>query len=102
MDYKKMNIDDIINWCVANNQVEWLKAEAAKKEKTLRYTGRIEVIREDGKKVYRADKNSPQVEKEAPISFITLKKNFATKFMPEILPEATEKEPSMFDKIAAL
>lgn len=102
MNYKSMNIDDIINWCVENNQVEWLKAEAAKKEKTLRYTGRIETINAEGKKVYKADKNSPQEEKESPISFITLKKNFATKFMPEILPVAEKKEPTMFEKIAAL
>ena len=31
MDYKNMNIDDIILWCKENNQVEWLKAEAKRK-----------------------------------------------------------------------
>ena len=31
MDYKTMTIDDIINWCVANNQVAWLKEISATK-----------------------------------------------------------------------
>lgn len=77
MDYKKMNIDDIINWCKANNEVEWLKKEAAKKIKN-----------EDGK--------------ERSITFIEIKRDFAAKFMPEIMPKAKEKTISMFDKIAAL
>ena len=30
MDYKSMKIEDIINWCKANNEVEWLKANVVK------------------------------------------------------------------------
>ena len=67
MDYKKMNLDDIINWCKANNQVDWLKKEAA---------------------------NKP--------SFLVLKKAFCEKFMPEIIPQAKKKEPTMWERIAAL
>ena len=78
MDYMKMNLDDVIAWCEENNQVNWLKAEARKTK-----TGK------DGK--------------EKKISFIELKRNFALKFMPEIVPVAkTEKKPSMYDRIAAL
>lgn len=72
MDYKTMKLDDIINWCKANNQVAWLKAEAAK---TIG---------------------------ERRITFIELKKAFVDKFMPEIAPKAAKKAPTMFDKIAAL
>lgn len=35
MDYKKMTLDDIINWCVENNQVAWLKAAAKSKPSFL-------------------------------------------------------------------
>jgi len=77
MDYKTMKLDDIINWCKANNQVAWLKAEAAKT-----------CVNKKGE--------------THPINFIQLKKAFVDKFMPEIAPKATKKAPTMFDKIAAL
>lgn len=77
MDYKTMNINDIIAWCKENNQVEWLKAEINKT-----------VTTKDGK--------------ERAITFIELKKSFASKFMPEILPKAKAKKPTMKDLIAAL
>ena len=67
LDYKKLNVDDIIAWCQANGEVAWLKKEAA---------------------------NKP--------TFIQLKVAFAKKFMPEIMPKAKDKAPSMFDKIAKL
>ena len=77
MNYKDMKIEDIINWCVANGQVAWLKAESAKTYKT-----------EDGK--------------ERRISFIELKLAFVKEFMPEIAPKAQTKKPSMYDLIAKL
>lgn len=67
LDYKMMDINDIINWCKENNQVEWLKAQSESKP-----------------------------------SFFVLKKAFVEKFMPEIKPVKKEKEPTMWDKIAAL
>lgn len=73
MDYKKMTFNDIVDWCKANNQVEWLKEEVEKK------VG------------------------ERAITFIEIKKEFAAKFMPEILPVAKkEKKPTMKDIVAAL
>ena len=67
IDYKTMNLDDIIDWCKENNEVDWLKKENAKKP-----------------------------------TFIQLKVAFAKKFMPEIMPKAKEKKPSMYDIINAL
>jgi hypothetical protein len=72
MDYKSMNRYDIINWCKENNQVEWLKKEAAKKI--------------SGRK----------------ITFFELKLNFAKKFMPEILPKAKTKALTFYEEIEAL
>jgi hypothetical protein len=31
LDYKMMNIDDIINWCKENGEVAWLKEQAKNK-----------------------------------------------------------------------
>lgn len=77
MDYKHLKIEDIIAWCKANNQVEWLKAEVNK------------TITKDGK--------------TRDITFIEIKKDFATMFMPDILPKKTvEKKPTMKDLINAL
>jgi hypothetical protein len=78
MDYKTMKIENIIEWCVANKQVEWLKAEVAKP-------------------FYNKDGSARK------ITFVELKINFVRKFMPEIAPKATgEKKPTMFELIDAL
>lgn len=97
MDYKSMNINDIIDWCKANNQVEWLKAEAAKK---VEYKVYPRVKGEDGK--LKVDKSQPYKVEMRPISFIQIKKNFVDKFMPEIAPTKKDKKPNMFDLIASL
>jgi hypothetical protein len=80
MDYKKMTFNDIVEWCKANNQVEWLKKEVET----------IVVDEKDG------------VEFERDISFIEIKRDFAEKFMPEIAPQKKPKKPSMKDIVAAL
>lgn len=72
LDYKNLTLDDIIEWCAENNQVDWLKRTAFKER--------------NGKKP----------------TFFEIKKAFATKFMPEILPVAKPKAKTMYDKIAAL
>ena len=96
MDYRKMQIGDIINWCVANNQVAWLKAEAAKK---VPYKVYPKVVK-DGKKV--ADKTAEPTIELRPISYIQIKNDFVNTFMPEIAPKKKEAKPSMYDLINAL
>lgn len=74
MEYQAIKFNDIVEYCKANNQVEWLKKTVTD---------------------FEADKGRK-------ITFIELKKEFATKFMPEIAPKAKEKKPSMYDIIASL
>jgi hypothetical protein len=96
LDYKNMTIDDIIDWCVANGETEWLKRKANEKKACKVYPRK----KVDGKSV--ADKTAePKVEKR-PISFIQLKIDFVDKFMPEIAPEKKSKEPTFYDKIKNL
>lgn len=92
MDFKTMNIDDIIAWCKENNQVEWLKAEAAKKT-----TKKIYPKGADGKK----DKTATPTLVSQPITFVEIKMDFVNKFMPEIAPKKQHKA-NMFERIAAL
>ena len=92
MNYKTMDINDIINWCKENNQVPWLKAQMA-----LTFPVMKEV---DGQKVQVLDKQgNPRVRK---ISFIELKTEFIYKFMPEIAPKRKEKKPTMYELVDAL
>ena len=77
MDYKKMTLDDIIAWCKANSQVDWLKSTAKKTFPT-----------EDGG--------------TRKITFIEIKRAFCEVFMPEIMPKAEPKQPTMWDRINAL
>ncbi len=72
LDYKTMSIEDIIEWCQENGKTDWLKTYAAKEK--------------NGKKP----------------TFFQIRKAFCTKFMPELLPKAKTKKPTMYDKIAAL
>ena len=97
MEWKTMTIDDIIDWCQANNQVAWLKATAAQKTTQKRYP---RVKGEDGK--YTVDKTQEPKVVETPITFIELKTKFVETFMPELLPQKQEKKPTMFDRINAL
>jgi hypothetical protein len=91
-----MTIDDIINWCVENNQTDWLKRKATEKKPCKVYPRK----KVDGKSV--ADKTAePKIEKR-PITFIQLKIDFVDKFMPEIVPEKKVKTPSFYDKIKNL
>ena len=96
MDYKSMNINDIIGWCIANKQTAWLKAEAAKTVPCKVYP---KVVK-DGKKV--VDKSAKPSIEMRPITFIQLKNNFVKTFMPEIMPKKKEAKPSMYDLINAL
>ena len=91
-----MNINDIINWCVANKQTDWLKAEAAKLVPCKVYPK----VLKDGKKV--ADKSAKPTVEMRPISFIQLKTNFVNTFMPEIAPKKKESKPTMYELIKAL
>ena len=101
MDYKHLKIEDVIAWCKANNQVEWLKAEVNKKTKQKVYPKK-EVVKANGKTVMKSDKTQPYTLVEKDITFVEIKKDFATMFMPEILPVAKEAKPSMKDLINSL
>ena len=72
MDYMTMKFNDIVQWCKDNNQVAWLK-DAAK----------------------------PNANGKRP-TFIKLKKEFASKFMPDIMPTKQPKAPTMYDIIDSL
>lgn len=96
MDFKTMNINDIIVWCQSNNQVEWLKAEAAKKVPCKVYPK----VMKDGKKV--TDKTAKPTIELRPITFIQIKTNFVNKFMPELMPKKKDAKPTMYDLINAL
>lgn len=102
MNFMKIDIDFIIDWCKANGQVDWLKATASKKVSHPIYPKKT-YINKQGKEVCRQDKSQKPIGTEIKnISFVELKMEFCRKFMPEIIPEAKEKKQSMYDIIAAL
>ena len=81
MDYKNMKLENIINWCKENNQVDWLKEII---------NTPIPVKDDEGEYLDNRD-----------ITFIELKKAFVEKFMPEIKPIKNVK-PTMKEIINAL
>ena len=98
LDPKKMTLEDIIEWCQDNNQVEWLKKTANEKVKKEIYP----TISVNGK--IKEDKSQEPTIEEKPITFIQLKAKFIDTFMPEIKPpkQPPKKKPTMWDKINAL
>lgn len=101
LNYQTMKIEDIINWCKENNEVEWLKATAAKEFECKVYP-RVKVVNDEGNIVSKVDKNQPYTIEKRRITFIQLKQEFVAKFMPEIAPKTKSKKATMFDLIAAL
>lgn len=93
---KEMTIDDIITYCQENGQIEWLKAQAAKKTERKVYP---RVKGEDGKK--HVDKTQEPKIVYQPISFVELKAAFMDKFAPNERV-GKHKKPSFHDKIANL
>lgn len=97
MNFKDMNIEDIINWCKENHQTKWLKNIASQQ---VPYRVYPRVKGEDGK--YHVDKTQEPKIVYRPISFIQIKMEFVQTFMPEIAPKPKEKKPTMYDIINAL
>ena len=77
MDFKTIKFEAIKEWCIANNQVAWLK-KAAKEQ----------YFNEDG---------TPR-----DISYVDLKLAFFDKFFPELAPKRKEKKPTIWEEIEAL
>lgn len=100
--YEKLTINDVIDWCVENNQVEWLKATAEKEVEIKEYPKK-EVTLADGKVVMRADRKATPTKKMVKMPFTMLKHEFCKKFFPDKLPkEEAKNKPSMLDRIRAL
>jgi hypothetical protein len=97
--YKDWKIEDIIAWCQANGQVDWLKTVAAKQVKRPVYPT-VENISKTGKRTKKQDKSAEPIGYvESAITFVELKKEFIETFF-----EVKEKEskPSMYDIIKNL
>jgi hypothetical protein len=93
--YKDLSIEDIIAWCQENGETEWLKKKV--------HETKIRNIYPKKEGTKKADKKAKPIgNKVVPISFIEVKKDFAVKFAPEILPTAKEKKKSMLDLVDAL
>lgn len=92
------SIDDIIEWCAANNQLDWLEAESNKKV-THKVYPQVESVSKAGKKSWKLDKSAEPVLKEEPITFIELRHSFYTKFIDSTPPKT--KVLTMQEKIAA-
>jgi len=95
LDWK---LTDIIEWCQANDQVDWLKAESKKTVKHKIYP-KVATVSKKGKKSWKYDKTQQPTIEEVPISFVELKTNFINTFI-ETTPK--EKKLSMYEIIANL
>lgn len=108
--FKNWDINDIIDYCKANKQTEWLKATASKKvacksyprKKIQKVENGVPVFNEKGKPVMVsvADKSAKPTMVMRPITFVQIKSEFAEKF--GFKAEKKEKPATMYDIIDAL
>lgn len=117
-----IEIEDIMEYCVANNAVEWLQEVASKEVPAMAYPRKkVEARDENGNIIYKtkkdktgatvvtnvpkmisiADKSAGKVPtgKMRKASFVEIKSAFIDKFFPEA---KAEKEANMYDLIAKL
>ena len=92
--YQNLTIEDIVAWCQENGEVKWLKAKVNETK--------IRNIYPKGANGKVDRKAAPIGNKVVPISFIEVKRDFAKKFCPEILPVAKPKKLSMLELVNAL
>ena len=91
-------MEEIIEWCKANNQVAWLKAEASRSIERKVYPKVQGISEKTGRKVWKMDKSqTPTVEYTRP-SFMEIRSAFVDKF----ISPRKEKKPSIYDLIDAL
>jgi len=96
----KWKLEDIVAWCAANNQLDWLEAENARIVEHKIYP-KMPAVSPTGKKTWRQDTSKePEIVKE-PQTFNEIRYNFYTTFI-EPKPKK-EKEPKLTlqEKIAA-
>lgn len=99
MDYKKLDFEAIIDWCEQNGQMEWLQAKTAENVVVEVYPY-IEYTKKNGKVGRKYDKTQKPTKVSRPISFLQVKDDFVSQFMPEIKPVAAAKPLSMREKVA--
>ena len=100
--FKDLSMDDIIAYCQANNQLEWLKT-IANKQITHKIYPKVQHISKTGKKTMVQDKTQPAIGSEKrPITFVELKKAFIDTFHADSKAPKKEKKASFIDKINAL
>ncbi|MBR4419753.1 MAG: hypothetical protein IKT32_02625 [Clostridia bacterium] len=109
--FKDWDIQDIIAYCKANKEIDWLKATASKQVPTKVYPRKkVQKLNADGTPAINAkgkpvmvsvaDKDAKPVIEMRPITFVQIKSEFAEKF--GFKAEAKAAKPTMYDIIAAL
>lgn len=109
LNYEKMDINDIIDYCEEHDALDWLDKELNKTVKVKRHTERKpkldengnQVLNKKGYPVWVVDKKSPIVTETQSISFMQVKRDFIEHFqLNSIKPEKKKKAPSMLDLLA--
>jgi hypothetical protein len=101
---KSVTIDNIIEYCQENNQIDWLKACASEPYKMPIYPT-ITVVGKDGTMKEKADKKADPIRYETVNKpFTNIKAEFITKFFPELVAVKKQKKEkeTMWDRIAKL
>ena len=96
-----ITVDEITDWCIENNQIQWLKE--ANKAKEYPVYPMIEYTKKDGTIGKKADKKAAPIETKVKTpSTVELKTAFVQKFFPEKFATAGAKAPTKDELIAAM
>ena len=97
---KDVNQQFIINYCVKNNEIAWLKEQRNAEVKALKYPLSDAPVNEGGRR--KQDKTKAPTETTRHYTFLEIKQHFIAKFYPELVPAKKPKKESFFDLLDKL
>lgn len=95
-----INQQFILDYCVKNNEIAWLKEQRNTEVKALKYPLSDAPVNEGGRR--KQDKSKAPTETTRHYTFLEIKQHFIIKFYPELVPAKKPKKESFFDMIDKL
>ena len=98
--FKNWKIEDMVNWCATNNQLDWLEATLALTIEHKTYP-KVPFVNKNGKTVQKDDTTKEPVVSIDPISFPEVRGKFKEKFFATEKKEKKTFREKAMDLIAA-
>ena len=97
---KAITQEFILNYCVKNGKVDWLKNERNAEVEYDKYPLSDKPVNEGGRR--KQDKSKTPEKAKRHYTFLEIKQHFIKEFYPELVPAKAPKKKAFFDLIDEL